>query len=151
MGRTLLCLRVGGRSHLSQPWVAKLIGLLRLVRLSNSLPAALLVFLGARLVHAVPYPPAVGQAAAAMWCITAFGYLSNDLSDRREDRINKPHRPLAMGVVTALEAIGLGLLLLWGAFWLSSRLGRLELGVACIVLKLVNAIQSTAESDARWR
>lgn len=116
---------------------AKVIGLLRLVRLSNSLPAAFLVVLGARLTHAAPALATVAQAAAAMWSITAFGYLSNDLFDRQEDRINKPDRPLVAGVVTLPETIGLGLILLWLALWLSAGLGWLALSVACIVLGLL--------------
>lgn len=117
--------------------MAKVVGLLRLVRLSNSLPAAFLVVLGAHLTHTIPAFATVAQAAAAMWSITAFGYLSNDLFDRREDRINKPDRPLVTGVVTLPEAIALGLILLLGALWLSAGLGWLALGVACAVFGLL--------------
>jgi len=73
----------------------------------------------------------------AMWCITAFGYLTNDLFDRNEDRINKPDRPLTTGAVTIAEALLLACGLLGLALWLSMQLGWLEVGVAFGVLALL--------------
>ncbi len=128
----------------------KLIGLLRLVRLSNSLPAAGLVVLGARLTHATAQPAMVGQAALTMWCITAFGYLSNDLFDRQEDRINKPDRPLITGVVTPLEAISLAIILLGAALWVSASLGWLAFGVAVFVLMLLTLYNLHLKATAGW-
>ena len=61
-------------------------GIVRLLRLSNSLPASGLVLIGAWLVAGWPLPWQAWQAAAAMWCVTAFGYASNDYFDIREDR-----------------------------------------------------------------
>jgi len=114
-----------------------LFGLLRLVRLSNSLPASVLVLLGAKLTDASLIQPSLWIAMAAMWCITAFGYVSNDLCDQAEDRINKPDRPLPAGTVTSRQAlmVAFGLLLL--ALSLSASLGLLPLLIALIVLILL--------------
>lgn len=137
MGRLLLRWPIGAATSHAKLYSAKVIGLLRLVRLSNSIPAALLVVLGARLSHVALPNPTVGRAAVAMWCITAFGYLTNDLFDRREDRINKPDRPLTAGTVTVTEAVLFGGGLLGGALWVSTTLGWLEVGVASAVLALL--------------
>jgi geranylgeranylglycerol-phosphate geranylgeranyltransferase len=101
-----------------------LIGAARLVRLSNSLPASALVLLGAQLAVGWPLPARAWQAALAMWCVTAFGYVSNDYFDVAEDAINKPDRPIPAGLVSprgagyfagglALSALGCSLTLGW--------------------------------------
>ena len=114
-----------------------LLGLLRLVRLSNSLPASVLVLLGAKLTGAPLYQPTLWVAIAAMWCITAFGYVSNDLWDQAEDRVNKPDRPLPAGMVTSRQAfiVALGLLLL--ALCLSANLGIAPFLITLLVLILL--------------
>lgn len=115
-----------------------LVGLLRLLRLSNSLPASLLVLLGARLADAPLLHPRLWLAAAAMWAITAFGYVSNDLSDQAEDRINKPDRPLPTGVVTYRQARTIAGLLFMLALLLSALLGLAPFLVALLVLGLLH-------------
>lgn len=79
----------------------------------------------------------VWKAALAMWCVTAFGYASNDLFDITEDRINKPDRPLPSGAVTqrsaSLFVIGLavvGIAISWSIGWLA-------LAAACCVMTLL--------------
>ncbi|MEZ4865453.1 MAG: UbiA family prenyltransferase [Caldilineaceae bacterium] len=111
--------------------------LLRLLRLTNSIPTALLVLLGAHLIGAPLAQPRLWLAMGAMWFVTAFGYLSNDLADLAEDEINKPDRPLPSGVVSLPTARGLGALLVGGALLLSGRLGALPLLVAGMVLLLL--------------
>ena len=111
---------------------------LRLLRLSNAIPAALLVLLGGRLTGVSPLPGEAVMAAGAMWCITAYGYVSNDLADRVEDRMNKPDRPLPSGLISASVArwmatllAGLGLVLALGSG------GLLPVGAAGIALSLL--------------
>ncbi|MEZ4708204.1 MAG: UbiA family prenyltransferase [Caldilineaceae bacterium] len=48
-----------------------------------------------------------GEPAAAMWFVTAFGYVSNDYVDVVEDAVNKPDRPLPRGTVSSAAARGL--------------------------------------------
>ena len=115
----------------------RLIGALRLVRLSNSLPAAGLVLLGARLSVGWPWPASVWAAAAAMWMVTAFGYVSNDYHDVAEDRINKPDRPLPAGYVPLWLARALISLLATGAVGVAAWIGWAELVVALAVLALL--------------
>ncbi|MCC9075212.1 UbiA family prenyltransferase [Litorilinea aerophila] len=110
---------------------------LRLLRLSNSLPASVLVLLGARLAGIWPPLPPVWRAAAAMWCITAFGYVSNDLVDQAEDAINKPDRPLPAGAVTPAAAGALATALALGGLLLAASLGLLATAVAGGVVGLL--------------
>jgi geranylgeranylglycerol-phosphate geranylgeranyltransferase len=110
---------------------------LRLLRLSNSLPASALVLLGARLAGIWPPLPPVWRAAAAMWCITAFGYVSNDLVDQAEDAINKPDRPLPAGAVTPAAAGALATALALGGLLLAAALGLLATAVAGGVIGLL--------------
>jgi len=72
---------------------SKITGLIHLVRLSNSLPASAMVLIGAKSVAAWSPTTPVWQDAAAMWCVTALGYISNDFNVA-EDRISKPNRLL---------------------------------------------------------
>lgn len=67
--------------------------------------------------------PAACYAAAAMWCVTAFGYVSNDYFDIHEDSINKPDRPLPNGAVPTSSAAGLAIGLGLGAILFSLPLG----------------------------
>lgn len=113
------------------------VGLLRLLRLSNSLPASLLVLLGARLADASLLNPRLWLAVGAMWAITAFGYVSNDLSDQLEDRINKPDRPLPTGVITSRQARIVAVVLFTLALFFSSQLGFAPFLVALLVLGLL--------------
>ncbi len=101
----------------------RMVAVIRLVRVSNSLPAAILVLIGARLAGIWPIPGAAWQAAGAMWFVTAFGYASNDYFDLAEDALNKPDRPLPSGVLSSGFAAGLALVLAIGAIVLSLPLG----------------------------
>lgn len=114
-----------------------LLGIVRLLRLSNSLPATLLVLLGAHLSGAALTNQRLWVAMIAMWCITAFGYVSNDLMDQAEDRVNKPDRPLPTGVVTPCWALLLTILLALAALLLSIQLGRGATVIAAGVLLLL--------------
>lgn len=113
------------------------VGVLRLLRLSNSVPASLLVLLGAKIIHTPLLHPRLWLAVSAMWCITAFGYVSNDLSDQAEDRINKPDRPLPTGVVTQQQARLLASTLFMLAFLSSALLGLGPLLIALLGLGLL--------------
>jgi geranylgeranylglycerol-phosphate geranylgeranyltransferase len=112
------------------------VGLGRLMRLSNSLPAAAAVLLGAKLAAGQP-PGRAWLAAASMWSITAFGYASNDLWDLTEDRINKPGRPLVTGVISPQVGRWWSMLLVGVALSLAAALGWRELAVASVVVGLL--------------
>ena len=114
-----------------------LVGVLRLLRLSNSLPASALVLIGAWLVQGWPLNQRAWLAAAAMWCISAFGYASNDCFDALEDSINKPDRPLPAGLVTPTQSIKLAALLAVGGVVFSLLLGNFPSAVALLVLALL--------------
>ena len=110
---------------------------LRLLRLSNSLSAAALVLVGTHLLEVWPWPGAVWRAALAMWCVTAFGYVSNDLSDLGEDRMNKPDRPLAAGTVSPQAACWLAIALTVAALILAASISLLAFGTATLVIALL--------------
>lgn len=107
---------------------------LRLMRPANSLAAAGLVLVGGHLAMGWPWSPRVWEAAAAMWAVTTFGYVTNDLHDIPVDRINKPDRPLPSGRVgvgaARLTAVALGVI----AVVLASRFDTLAIGAAVAVL-----------------
>lgn len=114
-----------------------LVGIVRLLRLSNSLPASVLVLVGAHLSSAPLLNERLWLAMAAMWCITAFGYVSNDLTDQAEDRVNKPDRPLPTGAVTPRLALGLTLALAAAALLCTLPLGWGPVAIAAGVLLLL--------------
>lgn len=114
-----------------------LFGLIRLLRLSNSLSASVLVLLGAKLTGVSLLDRRLWVVVAAMWAVTAFGYVSNDLSDLAEDKVNKPDRPLPRAVVTYRQATYLALCLLAAVLFLSSQLGLFPLLAAIIVIMLL--------------
>lgn len=122
------------RQAIEQVTPAGLPATLRLLRLSNSLPAAALVLIGARLAVGRPLPASAWLAAAAMWCITAYGYVANDLADVAEDRINKPDRPLPSGAVQAETATRLAWGLAGCGALLAAGVGLAPLGVALLVI-----------------
>lgn len=108
-----------------------------MMRPTNALPAAALVVLGARLLDIVPIPASVWQAAAAMACITAFGYVANDLADLTEDTINKPYRPLPSGRISVLQAgVLAGSLALLGLVG-AATISMAAFAVAALVLVLL--------------
>ena len=115
----------------------KLLGALRLLRLSNSLTAAALVLLGARLAGGWPVPAATWTAALAMWCVTSFGYVSNDCFDIAEDSVNKPDRPLPSHSMAPAHATALAAALSVCAALLSTSIGFLELCTALLVMGLL--------------
>lgn len=114
-----------------------LVGAARLVRFSNSIPASILVLLGAHLAVGWPLPLRAWQAALAMWCVTAFGYASNDYFDVSEDSINKPDRPIPAGWVSRRSAGYLAAGLALSALVDSLALGWAENCVAVLVLLLL--------------
>lgn len=110
---------------------------IRLVRLSNSVPAALLVILGAYLANGALPPREVWLAAVVMWSVTGFGYASNDLWDRWEDGINKPDRPLPAGRVTPRSVALLCFVLAGAALTLAGSIGSLAVAAVVTVLALL--------------
>ncbi len=121
---------------------------LRLMRLSNALPAAGLVLLGGRLARVSPLPAQVGLAAAAMGCITAYGYVSNDLSDLAEDRVNKPDRPLPSGAVERRTARRLAAFLALLGLLLAVGIGVAPALVALLALALLTQYNQGWKSTA---
>ena len=113
------------------------VGFVRLLRLSNSLPASILVLIGAYLAGGWPLPHPAWQAALAMWCVTAFGYVSNDYFDVKEDSVNKPDRPIPAGVIAPSSAAWLAGGLALCAIAFSLPVGLLPTLVACTVLGLL--------------
>ena len=120
-------------SRIQKTW-----GIVRLLRLSNALPAAALVLLGGWLAQGMPLPGPVWLAAGAMVCITAYGYVSNDLADLAEDRVNKPDRPLPSGLVAPQTARWMTIFLAVCGLFLSLSIGgRLPIGSAGVTLGLL--------------
>ena len=107
---------------------------LRLLRPTNSLPAAGLVLLGAHLVGGWPWPRATWTAAGAMWAITSFGYVTNDLRDVAIDRVNKPDRPLPSGRIRCSAARVASIVLAALAVGLAGSIDALALLAACLAL-----------------
>jgi len=118
-------------------YLSATVGICRLLRLSNSLSASALVLIGAYLTSRWPLPLTAWQAAMAMWCVTAYGYVSNDYTDLAEDRINKPDRPLPSGTVTITTARSFAFLLAIAAIGWSLTLGLVATIVASVVLGLL--------------
>ncbi|MCD6289898.1 MAG: geranylgeranylglycerol-phosphate geranylgeranyltransferase [Anaerolineae bacterium] len=119
--------------------VIRLWAWLRLLRPTNSIPAAALVLLGAHLACGWPLPRATWTAAGAMWAITSFGYVTNDIHDLAADRINKPDRPLPSGRVSLRAAHGAAMLLSIGAIGLASTIDSLAVIAACLALAMLMA------------
>lgn len=107
---------------------------LRLLRPANSLAAAGLVLVGGHLAMGWPWSPKVWQAAAAMWAVTTFGYVTNDLHDIPVDRVNKPDRPLPSGRVRQGSARLAAMALAVIAIAVASRFDALAVGAAVAVL-----------------
>ncbi len=107
---------------------------LRLMRPANSLAAAGLVLIGGHLAMGWPWSPRLWQAAAAMWAVTTFGYVTNDLHDIPVDRVNKPDRPLPAGRVRVEAARLAAIALAAVAIVLASRIDALAVGAAVLVL-----------------
>ncbi|RIK36289.1 MAG: geranylgeranylglycerol-phosphate geranylgeranyltransferase [Chloroflexi bacterium] len=126
------CIRARARQHCLQ-----VVDTARLVRLSNSLPASALVLMGSYLVAGWPISTRGWIAALAMWCVTGFGYASNDYFDQTEDAINKPGRPLPAGRLPTWFAAGLSGFLALAALGLAALLGWREPVVALAVLGLL--------------
>lgn len=115
----------------------RVVRIVRLLRPANSLAAAALVVLGARLAGAIPSPERVWAAALAMWCITTFGYVSNDWFDRVEDAVNKPGRALPSGALTPATVAGLAVACALAGLAVAATLGWPALCAAAIVLALL--------------
>jgi geranylgeranylglycerol-phosphate geranylgeranyltransferase len=98
----------------------------------------MLVLLGLRLAGIEQYwGTPVWRTTGAMWSITAFGYLTNDLFDRAEDSINKPDRPLPAGRVTTPQAVAMAVCLVLLTLALVFPLDGLALASALLVLGLL--------------
>jgi len=127
-----------------------LIAICRLLRLSNSLSATTLLLVGAYLTIGWPLPIQAWQAAIAMWCVTAYGYVSNDYTDLAEDRINKPDRPLPAGIIQPSTARYLTHLLAIGAIGWSLAIALSAAVVAALVLALLTLYNYRLKSSAGW-
>lgn len=123
-------------------------GLIRLLRPSNSLAAAALVLIGARLAGSGLATPRAWLAALTMWFVTTYGYVSNDCTDLAEDRINKPERPIPAGAISLATARQLSRLLAAGALGLAVILGWREALVAAGVLVLLTLYNRRLKSTA---
>lgn len=110
---------------------------LRLLRPTNSLPATGLVLLGAHLAGGWPWPRATWIAAGAMWAITSFGYITNDLHDVEADRVNKPDRPLPSGRIRQSSAYLAATALAMLAIGLASTIDGLAVLAAMLALLLL--------------
>ncbi|MBL8888834.1 MAG: UbiA family prenyltransferase [Planctomycetaceae bacterium] len=88
-----------------------LLGLLRLVRFSNTPTAVADIAAGYMLAQGsvADWPPLVALSVASV-CLYSFGMVLNDLNDLDEDRIHNPKRPLVTGAIsvrTARQILGL--------------------------------------------
>ncbi|MDP1563309.1 MAG: UbiA family prenyltransferase, partial [Pirellulaceae bacterium] len=83
----------------------KVLGLLRLIRFSNTPTAVADVVAGYMLAVGtiVEWPPLVALALTSV-CLYSFGMVLNDLNDVEEDRIHNPQRPLVIGTISIATA-----------------------------------------------
>lgn len=93
-----------------------LLGLLRLVRFSNTPTAVADIVAGYMLAQGSvsEWPPLVAICLTSV-CLYSFGMVLNDLNDLEEDRIHNPRRPLVTGVVSVWTARWILLFLVAGA------------------------------------
>jgi 4-hydroxybenzoate polyprenyltransferase len=86
----------------------KVLGLLRLIRFSNTPTAVADIVAGYLLAVGtiVEWPPLVALALCSV-CLYSFGMVLNDLNDLEADRTNNPGRPLVTGIVSLAEARGI--------------------------------------------
>ena len=119
--------------------------LLRLMRVEKPLCASTFVFLGAWLSGqaGAMAEPRVFVGALAVFCITAFGFVINDVCDVAVDALGKPDRPLASALVSREVAIGLAAGLALAGLVLSLALGgaAAAIGVAATALSAVYSLR----------
>jgi geranylgeranylglycerol-phosphate geranylgeranyltransferase len=123
----------------------RLLSVILLLRPTNSLPAAALVLLGAHLTRGsvaaearyTALDPSL-VAALAMFFVTTFGYVSNDLVDLDADRINKPGRPLPSGALSSDAARALVVALALLALATAALLGPVPLLAAAGAILLLH-------------
>jgi 4-hydroxybenzoate polyprenyltransferase len=104
----------------------KLLGVLRLIRFSNTPTAVADVVAGYMLAVGtiIEWPPLLALALTSV-CLYSFGMVLNDLNDLQDDRVSNPRRPLVTGVVSIGEArwivgtlVAIAVLAAGGAGWL---------------------------------
>lgn len=123
---------------------------LRLLRPTNSVPAVGLLLVGAFLAGRWPWPGATWWAALAMWAVTSFGYVTNDLHDIDVDRVNKPDRPLPSGRVNINAARGAAALLAVIALVAAARVGWMGVAAAGAVLGLLVIYNVKLKGTVLW-
>ena len=107
---------------------------LRLLRLPNlfTVPGDPLAgaILAAATLGALPHWSAVAVAVGVSLVLYMAGLIDNDLADLKEDRRDRPHRPLPSGQVRVPHAMIAAAALLLGAVLLAGRVNRECLAVA---------------------
>lgn len=88
-----------------------LLSVLRLLRVGTSFSPGADVVASACIAQ-LPWNGTLVAAVLASVCLYAAGMVWNDVADLREDRANRPERPLPRGDVSLPFAIGLGTILL---------------------------------------
>jgi 4-hydroxybenzoate polyprenyltransferase len=72
-----------------------------------------------------------------MWCITTYGYVSNDWYDRAEDAVNKPARALPSGAISPRAVLFLALGCALAGLIIAVSMGRTAFLAALAVLLLL--------------
>jgi geranylgeranylglycerol-phosphate geranylgeranyltransferase len=108
--------------------------MLELIRPLNCLLAGLAVLIGAIVagVGELPYVAGVAFAAAAL--ISGAGNAVNDYFDKDIDAVNRPHRPIPSGMLSARTAVTLGS----GLFGVGVVLAAL-INLPCLALAALNS------------
>lgn len=112
---------------------------LALVRWKNLLLAALGVLIGGTIALGRPdLPSELAWAALSAIGLGAAGNTANDLSDVEADRVNRPSRPLASGVLATWHALAIGGVLggfgLFAAWWVGQPLLVIALPAMLVML-----------------
>ncbi len=126
----------------------KLTAWLRLVRLPNLLTVPgdpLAGYFLAATCCCQDLPAAAVFAVAASLLLYAFGLISNDLFDLREDRLERPDRPLPSGRINPFEAAVAAVILVITALAAAAMNGRISLGIAGILALIIMLYNSAGK------
>jgi len=108
--------------------------MLELIRPLNCLLAGLAVLIGAIVAGGGELPYVAGVAFAAAALISGAGNAVNDYFDKDIDAVNRPHRPIPSGMLSARTAVTLGS----GLFGVGVVLAAL-INLPCLALAALNS------------
>ncbi len=95
-----------------------------------------------------PSPRAIALTAAASFLAYAFGILTNDIFDIKEDRKFRPERPLPSGVISVPSAVIAAIVTAIGGTACAVAILPRAIGFYLLLLALIMLYNGTAK---RWR